>query len=139
MNVANGGMGRGGPGQANGGGSKEQTADESWEKRKVRGALGQGPTIGTTLIEGESIKGESTARFQSAVEAATQQANEAMETNAIPREYHEAVKHYFGRLAAKTKAEQGQVPVGTPSAPPATPAGAPQPAPAAAPQAPKKP
>lgn len=137
---ANGGMGRGGPGQASGGGSKEQTADESWEKRKVRGALGQGPTIGTTLIEGESIKGESTARFQSAVEAATQQANEAMETNAIPREYHEAIKHYFGRLAAKTKAEQGKAPVATPSAPAAaTPSRSPQPAPAATPSEPKKP
>ncbi len=104
------GSGRGGPGQANGGSAKEQMADESWEKRKVRSALGQGPTIGSTLIEGESIKGESTAKFQSAVEAASQQANEAMETNAIPREYHEAIKHYFGRLAAKTKAQQGQVP-----------------------------
>lgn len=110
---ANGGTGRGGPGQANGGGSKEQVADESWEKRKVRGSLGQGPTIGTTLIEGESIKGESTAKFQSAVEAASQQANEAMETNAIPREYHEAIKHYFGRLAAKTKAQGGQPAPGT--------------------------
>ncbi|MFN0011937.1 MAG: hypothetical protein ACKVS8_09870 [Phycisphaerales bacterium] len=102
-----GGTGRGGPGQANGGGSKEQVADESWEKRKVRSSLGQGPTIGTTLIEGESIKGESSAKFQSTVEAASQQANEAMETNAIPREYHEAIKHYFGRLQAKTKAQPG--------------------------------
>ena len=31
---------------------------------------------------------------------------EAIEDNVIPREYHDAVKHYFGRLKAKAQAEE---------------------------------
>lgn len=120
----NNGLGRGGPGRADGGGSKEQVADENWEKRKVRSPLGQGPIIGSTVVEGESIRGESRATYQAAVETAAQQANEAIESNAVPREYHDAVKHYFGRLQAKTKA-QSSSPTTTPPSSTTTPAATP--------------
>jgi hypothetical protein len=39
------------------------------------------------------------------VEASSREAAEAMESMQIPREYHDAVKHYFGRLQEKVKKE----------------------------------
>jgi len=96
-----------GAGQGNGKGPGEQAADENWTKRKVKTATGQGPTIGTTYIEGEQIRGESRAAFASAVQEASQQATESLETNVIPREYHEAIKSYFGRVQKKIQAQPG--------------------------------
>lgn len=110
------GQGAGGPGQGQGGGPGEQVAEESWQKRKARAPLGGGPMIGSMLVEGEQLKGESRAALVAAVEAAAANASEAMENNVVPREYHDAIKHYFGRLQAKTKATPGQT---TPGATPA--------------------
>ncbi|MGD9688414.1 MAG: hypothetical protein AB7K52_04400 [Phycisphaerales bacterium] len=96
---------RGGHGQAQGGSNTEEVADENWTKRKVSPKTGQGPIIGSTLIQGEQVKGESTATFAAVAEAADANASEALENNVIPREYHDVVKHYFGRLKAKSKAQ----------------------------------
>jgi hypothetical protein len=98
------GGGSGGPGVSQGGeGVGEKTAEERWEKRKSRSPLGQGPMIGTMLVQGEQIKGESRAALIEMTESATQQATEAMENNVVPRELHDPIKRYFGRLAAKVK------------------------------------
>lgn len=105
----------GGHGQANGDRGQERTADEAWVKRKVQGQLGQGPVIGSMLIQGEQIRGESRAAFQAAVETASQQASEALESNVIPREYQDAIKHYFGRLQARSQAKDAQAAPGAPS------------------------
>ena len=59
---------------------------------------------GHGLLHGEQVKGESVAEFTQAVEAGQQEAADAMDEQQIPREYHDAVKHYFGRLAEKVKA-----------------------------------
>ncbi len=112
------GFGRGGPGISQGGnGVGEQQAAESWQKRKVRTALGQGPMIGTMLVQGEQIKGESRQAMAEMTAAAAQQATEAMNQNQIPREYQGVVKKYFSTMTEKT-------------ADPAKPAPAPAPAPA---------
>lgn len=97
---------RGGPGQGQGGSNTEQQADETWSKRKVTSKNGGGPIIGSTLIEGEQIKGESKAEFAQVADSAEAQASEALENNVIPREYHDVVKHYFGRLKSKSQAQQ---------------------------------
>lgn len=95
----------GGRAQAQGGKGSEQQADETWEKRKAANKTGQGPIIGSTMIQGEQVKGESKAEFAAVADAAEARASEALENNVIPREFHDVVKHYFGRLKAKS---QGQ-------------------------------
>lgn len=97
------GNGTGGPGQSRGGpGVGESQADEKWQTRKFTTTnTGQGPIIGSSVVEGESIKGEAKAAFQDAVAAAEATTAEALENNVVERQYHDVVKHYFGRLKAK--------------------------------------
>lgn len=95
------GNGRGGPGLGRGGRPGEARADFEKEKKKSIGAKGDGPIVSTKLVEGESIRGESKAEFARVVASADQNATEAIENNTIPREYHDAIKSYFGRLKSK--------------------------------------
>jgi hypothetical protein len=62
-----------------------------------------GPIIGSTLVYGAQVKGEATAQFGEVVNASAVQASEAIESMRVPREYHDAVRHYFGRLEAIAK------------------------------------
>jgi len=98
------GNGSGGAGQSNGGMSPEaQAADFEYKKEKAQVDTQGGPIIGSRLVYGEAVKGQSTAEFGTVVEAGSREAAEAMESMQIPREYHDAVKHYFGRLQEKVK------------------------------------
>jgi hypothetical protein len=98
------GSGRGGPGVSRGGGGAGEQADiEKWEKKKPKVALGEGPMIGTMLVQGEQIKGESKQAFVDMAAAAQQQATEAMANNQVPREYQEVVKKYFSTVVNKSK------------------------------------
>ena len=101
---------RQGQGGKSGGTSGAEQADFDKEKRMSIGPLGQGPIVGTRFVEGDSIKGESRAEFAATVAKADQAATEAIENNTIPREYHEAIKNYFGRLKDKggPPAKQGE-------------------------------
>lgn len=74
-------------------------------KSKAIGQVTQGPIIGSMVVEGEQVRGESRAQFAELVEAGGQAAADAIETKITPREYHDALKHYFGRLKAKAEAE----------------------------------
>jgi len=99
------GNGSGGPGQGQGSSRTEQEAAYTLKLQKNKTKTQSGPTIASEIIKAaEQERGESTARVTEAVAAANQNASEAMEANHIPREFHDAVKHYFGRLKAKTKA-----------------------------------
>lgn len=99
------GFGRGGAGVSQGGGGMgEQAAAERWEKIKAKTPDSGGPTIGTMLVQGEQVKGESRQAFASVATAAEQEATEALENNVIERQYHDLVKHYFGELAKKSDA-----------------------------------
>jgi hypothetical protein len=123
------GSGTGGPGQSSGGGNTVGEArDFTTQKEKAKVKTGQGPIIGTRLVYGEQVKGESVAEFTQAVEAGQQEAAEEIEGQAIPREYHDAVKHYFGRLADKVKAGSAAP---APTTPPASGAKAATPTPPA--------
>lgn len=99
-----GGFGRGGPGiSQGGGGAGEQQDIEKWQKKKPKVALGEGPMIGTMLVQGEQIKGESKQAFVEMAAAAQQQATEAMANNQVPREYQDVVKKYFSTVVNKSK------------------------------------
>lgn len=66
------------------------------EKTAVRN-LG-GPVIGSTLVYGAQVKGEAKARFDEVARASAKRAAEAIESMQVPREYRDAVRHYFGRF-----------------------------------------
>ncbi|MBL0871490.1 MAG: hypothetical protein IBJ18_13030 [Phycisphaerales bacterium] len=105
------GAGRGGPGISSGGGGMgEAAANESWKKIKAKTEDTGGTPIGTMLIQGEQVKGESRQQFATIAAAAEQEATEALENNVIERQYHDLVKHYFGQLAAKSNADNKPAP-----------------------------
>jgi hypothetical protein len=92
-------------------------ADFRTEKRKADVATGKGPIISSRLVYGEQVKGESLAQFSDAVESGEKAATDAIESKQIPREYHEAVKHYFGSLGKKTGRKPAAAPSPTQTAP----------------------
>lgn len=101
------GLGSGQAGQGSGDGPMAEADDFMLEKKKAAVQTREGPIIGTKLVQGAQIRGDSVAEFSAVVEASSQVASEALETMQVQREYHDAVKHYFGTLNAKVKAEQG--------------------------------
>lgn len=98
---ANQGKGSGGPGKGDGRSPEQQAADYKMEKKKANTKTGAGPIIGTRLVYGEQVRGESQAEFANAVEEAKGEAAEALETMRVPREYQKAVQSYFGTLEKK--------------------------------------
>ncbi len=102
------GMGSGGPGQGNGEGPEEEAADFMVNRVKAKVQTTAGPIIGSRLVEGDSVKGEALAEFATAVEVSSQEAAEALQTMQVPREYHGAVKHYFGTLEERVRAERAK-------------------------------
>jgi len=72
--------------------------DYMLKNEKTQVANNGGPIIGSTMVYGAQVKGEATAEFGQAVGASSIQAAEAIESMRVPREYHDAVRHYFGRL-----------------------------------------
>lgn len=61
------------------------------------------PIIGETLVRGTQVRGEASQELREAVHASSEAAAEAIETKAIPREYHDAIKHYFGNLEKESE------------------------------------
>ena len=98
--------GSGGPGQGYGESPSEQAVDYILDKKKQKVLNQGGPTIGSTLVFGDQVRGESVAQFEGAVTRGRAEAAEAIETKRIPREYEDAVQHYFGRLEARAKARR---------------------------------
>lgn len=102
------GNGSGGPGKGNGPSPNSEAVDYATEKVKANVKTQGGPIIGTKLTYGQQLKGQSVATFEEAIEAGSKAATEAMEDNAIEREFQDPVKHYFGKLDAKIRAEKGE-------------------------------
>lgn len=116
----------GGRGQGKGAAGNTAEAAFNTKEEKIIGEDHGGPIVSSTLVKGAQVKGESRAEFAEAAAKASAAAAEAIETNQAPREYHDAIKRYFGRLEAKAKGQ----PV------PADPAPSSEPAPAPADAAP---
>lgn len=113
------GSGTGGPGHGSGASPPEEAADFLIKKEKANVETTQGQIIGSRLIYGEQIRGESVAAFSEATEAGARQAAEAMQNMEIPRQYHDAVKAYFGTLEQNAKDAQRTAPPAAPAPPPA--------------------
>lgn len=105
------GRGSGGPGRGNDPyGPDAEPADFTLEKKKANTQTTAGPIIGTRLVNGPQVKGESVAEFAQGVAQGAQETAESIESQEIPREMQDAVKHYFGRLDAKVKEVAAKAP-----------------------------
>lgn len=101
------GNGSGGPGQGNyGGPTPDNPADYTTKKEKAKVKNAGGPIIGSRLVYGDQVRGESVAEFASAVDAAEKTAAESINHQEIRRELQESVKQYFSTLTAKAKENQ---------------------------------
>lgn len=99
--------GQGGPGRGDSPrGPDEMPEDFAYEKKKANTQTTSGAIIGSRLVYGEQVKGEAKEAFSDAVASSSRAASEAIESNTIPREYHDAVKHYFGTLGEKVKKDK---------------------------------
>lgn len=94
--MAMGSGGKGGPGGGNR--PSASTPIDGASKVKVKSKTGEGPIIGSTLVQGDQVRGESAKEFSQAVRAGEASAAEAIESKRVPRELEDAVKKYFGRL-----------------------------------------
>lgn len=92
--------GRGSGNRGLGGGFAPRPEESAFDttKLKARSPNQPGPIIGSMLVEGEHIRGESVQEFIAVATAAGSAASEAIESQSIPREYQEAVKEYFSSL-----------------------------------------
>lgn len=103
------GSGSGGPGQGLGQGPDAQATDYMLKKERAEvDTTNDGPVIASTMVQGTQIKGESSATFSNAVQSATTQAAEAIETKRVPRKHENAVQHYFGKLDNEAKKASGE-------------------------------
>lgn len=103
------GSGTGGPGQSGGGANPNQIdAPVNVSKVKSPTKQGGGPIIGSTVVQGDQVRGESTAEYTAAVEAANKAATDSITHNEVSKELQPTVKHYFGRLEAKGKAKPAE-------------------------------
>ena len=104
------GTGSGGPGKGNGEGPDSQSADFMYRREKANVANTGGPIIGSRFVFGEQVKGEATEAFAEVVQAASAEAAEAITTMNVEPQFRESVKHYFGRLEERVRAERGAAP-----------------------------
>lgn len=58
-----------------------------------------GPLVGQMLIDGPLVRGEATVESREAVISAQRDAQDAIDRDVLPRQYHAAVRSYFERLA----------------------------------------
>lgn len=104
------GGGSGGPGKGNGAGPDAQDADFMLQTEKANVQNTGGAIIGSRFVFGEQIKGEASEAFGAAIEVAAEQANEEISNMNVDPQFRGAVKHYYGRLEERVKAERAKNP-----------------------------
>ncbi|MBL0926444.1 MAG: hypothetical protein IBJ11_02175 [Phycisphaerales bacterium] len=89
-------------GQGGGQGPAPKETAVNLNARKAGGGTDErAAIIGSTVIQGDQVRGEAAAEFGRAVQAGSAAATEAIDSKIVPREYHDAIKHYFGQLREK--------------------------------------
>jgi hypothetical protein len=92
------GAGMGGPGRGRGQVADTEQTDTELAKTRVRGEGQPGSIIASWYIQDRQVRGESRRQWVEAVQQAEQEVAEAIDERRIPKEYHESIKDYFGRL-----------------------------------------
>jgi len=102
------GSGSGGPGKGNGAGPDAETADFFYKGEKANVQNQGGAVIASRYVFEEQVKGEARAEFGAAIEQAAEQAAEEIANMNVDPQFRSAVKHYYGRLGERVKAEQAK-------------------------------
>jgi hypothetical protein len=76
----------------------DKDGQTSTKTTKVQNDPRQGPVVASWYVKGTQIKGEAKRDFTQVIQAARDNAAEAISENQVPRKYEEAVKKYFGEL-----------------------------------------
>jgi uncharacterized protein YqeY len=92
------GAGTGGPGVGYGPRATDQDGQTGTQKTRVDNKSGQGPVIASWYFKGSQIKGDAQRDFGEVIQAARDNAAEAINENEIPRKYEDAVKRYFSQI-----------------------------------------
>ncbi|MEM8756536.1 MAG: hypothetical protein AAGF47_01985 [Planctomycetota bacterium] len=108
------GQGSGGAGQGHG--ASPEGRETSFRTTAARSAVRttDGPIIGSRLVYEGQVRGESSAEFSAAAQAASSEAADAVESMRVPRAYEAAVMRYFGALERRADNAEG----GNEAAPP---------------------
>ena len=93
-----------------GGGLPKEKAAHLVNPTRIGNKMGEGEIIGQVLIDGPQVPGDAQAKNKEAIAAAVREAEDAIEYERLPRQYHPAVQAYFDRLVglgqANTPPEQ---------------------------------
>ncbi len=92
------GPGSGKPGIGMGQRDSADSGDFGLDKAKAPTLQGKGPAVASWFFKGEQLKGESQRDYQQVMQAARDNAAQAIKENEIPRKYEGPVKKYFGEL-----------------------------------------
>jgi len=77
----------------------KETVAHRLDPTKARTRYESGVVTGQMLIDGPQVAGEASAEVLAAAEAGVREASEAIERNAVPRQYDRVLREYFERLA----------------------------------------
>jgi hypothetical protein len=77
---------------------KERIAHAT-QATKVKSKIQGGTIIGQMLVDGPQVKGQASAEAREAVTSAARDAQDAVDRDEVPRQYHGAVRKYFEQLA----------------------------------------
>tara|TARA_Y100000589_G_scaffold328481_2_gene372677 strand:- start:3069 stop:4412 length:1344 start_codon:yes stop_codon:yes gene_type:complete len=72
-----------------------QETETGMVRKNDAGEIVDGPVVSRTKVEQDQEIGESKMTLKQAQQAAREGFDEAMEDNTLPRQYHDALKHYF--------------------------------------------
>ena len=92
------GPGTGGPGRGFGPRKSDTEGQTDSKSTRVQSHAESGPIIASWYFKGSQVKGDTQLDFSEVVQAARDNAAEAVNENEIPRKYEKAVKKYFGEL-----------------------------------------
>lgn len=101
------GRGSGSAGKGYGLGPEEERAPFDLESTKANTHRSGGPVIGTKLVQGEAIRGESTQEMLAVAVTSSQRATEAIERREVPLEFEDSVRKYFGSVEEASKEAAG--------------------------------
>ncbi len=82
----------------------KERAAHALQMERVKSRPQGGTIIGQMLVDGPQARGQATAEVREAVNSAQRDAQDAIERDEVPRQYHGAIQEYFERLAGLMRA-----------------------------------
>ncbi len=98
--------GMGGQGQGKGKIASEEETSVRFKIEKGKVSTTKGSIIGQFQVDGEQVKGESTAEHVEALTSAEKEASDAINRDRVPRHYQKAIKKYFSISREKAEASR---------------------------------